>query len=294
MARTTTFQIPVDTSMFTPLQLQARSVFGLAMTGWARWLREHWVPFPRLIEEHGLGVVIAGLDLEYLRPFTFFDADAIDTAVTLAVRNRGDLLFLSLDVSPSDGSPPVARVSAVLRPVRISDGLVLSAAPTNLDLDALAGFEPDEVVTTTRPRLRTVVAELERGSSPVTTSSHTFTLHRHLCEAADQWSGIALSDITTEVRERLASGPGAGVDGLTAALVDPIRRIAIEFRRPAFFLDELTADCSAYERADGLVLLHRLSSAVDMEPLATFVEWFSPAEAPSDTTHPQLRQGVRT
>lgn len=295
MARATRFEIPVDTSMFTPLQFQPRSVFGLAMTGWARWMREHWVPFPRLIKEHGLGVVIAGLDLRYLRPFTFFDADAVDAEVALAVRERGDLLFLDLRVAPSEGGRDVARVTAVLRPVRISDGLVLSAIPTNLDRDVVAGFEEDEILSTAPPRLDSMVSELEGGDRPVAACSRTFTLHRHLCEAADQWSGIALPDLTTEVRENLIWGPGAGVPGLTAALVQPMRRIAIEFRRPAFFLDEIIAECRAYVRDDALVILHRLSSAADLEPLASFIEWFPVAEgAPPGSSPTYVEQGAPT
>lgn len=293
MARSVTFELPVDTSMFTPVQLHARSVFTIVMSGWARWLREHWVPFPRLVRDHGLGVVIAGLDLEYLRPFTFFDADTLTATVTLRVAARGKLLVLTGVVAP-DGDAAVARVEAVLRPVRISDGVVLAATPTDLDTDVLARFAEDEVVPVAPPRLGPTVDELEATHPLVASSSQTFTLHRHLCEAADQWSGIAVPDLTTEVREQVVSVSAADGDGLSAALLRPMQRIAIEFRRPAFFLDEITVECRAFRGAQGPVFLHRLSSALDGDALATVLEWFTPwdDEARDGSSH-HFEQGAR-
>lgn len=281
MTRSVTFELPVDTGLFTPLQLQARAAFGLAMTGWARWLREHWVPFPRLIRDHGLGVVIAGLDLEYLRPFTFFDADTLVVTVTLKVAARGNLLFLTTVVA-AEGGDDVARVEAVLRPVAISDGVALSAAPTDLDAGAMARFADDEVVATgSRPRLRPLLADLETVHHPLRVSSATVTVHRHLCEAADQWSGIALPDLTTELRERVVSALIADDRTHAAALIRPLQRVTIEFSRAAFFLDEITVECRAYGPELAPFFVHRISGSRDGEPLATVLEWFSPSDDPA-------------
>lgn len=273
MTRKTTFEIPTDTSLFTPIQLQPRAAFTLAMTAWARWLREHWVPFPRLIKDYGLGVVIAGLDLEYSRPFTFFDSDALVATTSLSVRDNGKLLFLDLSLCSSHGEE-VARVAAVLRPVEITDGLILSAAPTTLSPEIIALFDDDEIVNVSRPRLGVALAELADGPPAMASAERSITVHRHLCEAADQWSGIALADIATESREQLAAARGGDLPELAAAFMQPMRRIAVEFRRPAFFLDEMRAQCTAFVRANSLVFVHQLLSAFDGEALAAFGEWF--------------------
>ena len=281
MSRSVRFEVPVDTSLFTPLQLQPRAVFGLGMSGWARWLREHWVAFPRLIRDQGLGVVIAGMELEYFEPFGFVDADALETNVAVTVRADGALVFLvARFVSPCTGAE-VARVSGVLRPVRIGEGLTLAAHPANLRADIVANFGEDEVVRTgSRVRLRTLASELEAAEPPIAGACRAFTVHRHLCETADQWSGIALPDVTTDVREGLVSERSDDVPALAAAFVHPMRRLAIEFRRPAFFLDPLTVDCSAYVRDEELIFVHRFSSAVDNEALAMCMEWFAAGSDP--------------
>src|SRR5688572_27204171 len=103
MGRVTAFEMPVDTSLFTPLQLQPRAVLWMAMTGWARWLSEHWeMSFPRLLDEHGIGMVVAGFDVDYLRPFSFFDSGALIAMVRVRVREDGALLFLDMETAPSE------------------------------------------------------------------------------------------------------------------------------------------------------------------------------------------------
>jgi acyl-CoA thioesterase FadM len=261
--------------LFTPLQLQPRAVFSLLMNGWARWLREHWVAFPRLIRERNLGVVVAGLDLEYLRAFSFFDSDALIARAALTVREDGGLLFFTASFAPSDGSEGVARASAVLRPVMIGEALVLSASPGNLDATTLESFEPNErVAAPPGRRLRGVAEALEAGGAPIGADSHVYTMHRHLCETADQWSAIAMPDLTAEVREKLVSVERAEIPALDDALRWPMRRITWEFHRPVFFLDEFVAECLAYTRDEELIFVHELRAPNEGHLLATSVEWF--------------------
>ena len=285
MSRTVTFEIPVDTSLFTPVQLQPRAACWFAMTGWARWLREHWVSFPQLIRDHQLGVVIATLDLEYCRPFDFFEADTVVGTSGLSVRANGKLLILTTTISPPGGND-VARVTAVLRPVAIADGVALAATPTRLDLAAPPHFAPDEIVDgAPMRRMREVIKDLVSESPPIALHGRTFTLHRHLCEAADQWSGIALADLTTEVREELVALHSSDVPALAAGFVHPMRRITLEFRRAAFFLDEFSVECRTYESANGLAFVHRLARLPDDQELATFVEWFTPIDRALEQAH---------
>jgi hypothetical protein len=168
-----------------------------------------------------------------------------------------------------------ARITAVLRPVRIGDGVALSATPTNLDAGVLAAFAADEIVPDgSRPRLRHAVAEIEGGRDPVAECSQTFTLYRHLCETADQWSGIAIPDLTAAVRESLAVAAGHERPVLTAALAQPLRQLSLEFRRAGFFLDQCTDHCRAYERAGEVAFVHRICTNPGADLMATVVERF--------------------
>lgn len=164
---------------------------------------------------------------------------------------------------------------AVLRPVRIAERLALSAVPGDLDADVLATFAEDEFVSpASKRRIRQIVADVEAGAPAVATSLRSYTLHRHLCEVADQWSAIALPDLTSEVRERLVT-ESEDIPALNAAFVSPMRRMTMEFWRPAFFLDEFTIDCRAYERDGDVIFVHRFLRANDGEPLTTSVEWLT-------------------
>lgn len=274
MGRTVTYEIPLDTSLFTPLQAQPRMLFWIGMNGWPRWLSAHWVSFRKLLTEQGLGVVVAGLEMEYLRPFTFFDADLLVVTMAVRVRSDGGLFFLEALFAPP-GEEPIARGRAILRPVRIGEGLALSATPANLSREILARFSGDEIVSEVPPRVIPKLAlELETSGPPLAKASRPFDVHRHDCEVADQWSAIAIPDLAAAVREEIVSACAGQDPTLAAGLANPLRRITIEFRRAAFFLDRGRVDTRAFARGEQLIFLHRFLGSEGEEPNATAIEWF--------------------
>ena len=54
----------------------------------------------------------------------------------------------------------------------------------------------------------------------------------------------------------------------------PLRRIGVEFRRAAFFLDEIIVECRALLRGEELIFASRFLSSADKELSATVVERF--------------------
>src|SRR4051795_11920695 len=91
-ARSIAFELPVDTSLFSPLQLQPAALLHLSFQSLARWLKSHCVSYPKLIDREHLGLVFLGFRVEYDQPLRFADCDALDVSGWLrAVKDRSRL-----------------------------------------------------------------------------------------------------------------------------------------------------------------------------------------------------------
>lgn len=130
MARTVKFEVPTDTSQFTALQLQPKTLLSLSWNAYARWLREHLFSFPSLIRDHQFGTVILGIDIDYLQTLAFFDSDTLEVEVEVGVRRAGSRLEMNVDFS-GDGSR-AAHVRILLCPLEITEPQSLGAVPTTV------------------------------------------------------------------------------------------------------------------------------------------------------------------
>lgn len=253
MAMSVTYEVPVDTSMCSPQQVHPWSLMTLSMNGWARWLRACLVPFRALVREHGTGVVIVGYDLEYLEPFTFFDADAFDITVTTRVRDDGGLLCFDLDYVSPKGRWARARV--VGRIVRISDEGSLAARPGVLPAALLDRFGAEDRFSGSVPR---VLDQHTRDVEWSSELSSDLRVHRGHCEAADQWSFTELPRVVAEVRESWALGAGDDPRA-SSGLGAPVRRLVAELTYPLFIFDAATVSTGV--DTAGLRYLHRIHGA---------------------------------
>lgn len=257
MPRVCRYELPIDTTHFTPLQLQPRRLYTQWFNGWARWLQEHLVSFRTLIREYHRSVVIAGTRLEYLAPFGFFDADALTMELDLRVRKGGELLesrgtFL-------DGSKVICRVTVVLRPVIVQDELALAALPGNLGPAVLAKFQPDEI-DATAPR-RYVGEQFQRVAAEGTLlgrTERTLRMYRHFCEVADQWAFMDTACHVGACREELVLARGQEVPALRKGVSHPLQSVDTEFQRPFYAFDDTIVTTSAYQHEEALVFLHTL------------------------------------
>ena len=81
LTRSVRFQLPADTSLFTPTQLQPAAACRIAFNAGARWLSEHLVSQQQLISEFHTGFVLWAGEIEYSAPPpSFFDGDCLTCA----------------------------------------------------------------------------------------------------------------------------------------------------------------------------------------------------------------------
>jgi acyl-CoA thioesterase FadM len=259
--------------MFTPLQLQPRKLLSIGMSGWARWCREHLAPFPAMVREHMTSFVVTRLEIEYLEPLGFFDADLVEFKVGVRARSRGTSLHLSMACSASGRL--AVHMKAVCVPVLIQDAESLSAMPGRLPEPLLTRFQADEFIS--KPVPRKVREELRAiaDETPDCEEKSEFVVHRDLCEVADQWSYIELPGIVAPSREAIGLNPPPGLDALRAGVSGQMISFDAEIRRPFYVFDSGTVITKAYARPPGVVFVHELWSAMnDDRPHATVIEQF--------------------
>jgi acyl-CoA thioesterase FadM len=272
VGRSIELEIVADTSQFSAMQLQPRTICSIGMNGWACWAREHLVPFRRMIEEHRTGVVVVRLDVRYLQPFGFFDADSIRARVAVAAVRRGVLLHLTLELSAGDRC--IAEADCALRPVLIGGEGTLAAQPGNLPPELLALFPPDEIVALPPGRTARALAAAMRDGPQLAQAMRPLTVHRHECEVADQWSFIELAGYAAAAREALVLGARDRND-LGATLARPLRSFHLDIARPLYIFDRAEIATTAVGAGDGLRFVHEIGSGIGSQaPHALVVERF--------------------
>lgn len=259
MGRHIVFEVPTDTSQFTWLQLQPKSLLSLCWNGYARWLREYLVSLPKLIRNDGYGTVILDVDIEYIDALTFFDADTLEIDVALRARRRGTRLELTCNFR--GGGKQAATVAILLCPVKIKDQETLTAAPEPLSSDILGRFQSDEVDEDAPIRqVPELVKRIEAEGRILGERKHSFQVHHHICEAAEQWSFIEVPNIAESLRESLALEKISSEPSFRMCLDQPLQRINIELYQPYFVYDYGHITTQAYDWNTGIAFLHRLGS----------------------------------
>ena len=274
MPRWSSYEIPVDTGLFTPLGLQPTAVCRLGFNAAGCWLGRHAISHRRLLAEHQAGLVVWSAQLAFDEPVGFFDADCLEMRVTARVRGAGTQVEFDLEVgSPLDTS---ARLQACCVPLRLEGDAALSGTPARLGPEVMAAFLPDEVegrpYRSPVPGLRAVV--LGDGTA-LAQHRQPFVIHRHQCEVADQWFWPEAVSLAAGAREELVRAEAERVPMLLPGLRTPVRRLDLLFSRPFFLFDEGAVRSSAYEWEGRLVFIHEMVGSHDDKPRALVTEQFS-------------------
>lgn len=255
------FELVTDTSHFNPLQLQPRALLQISFNALSRWLKEHLVPFPRLVQDHNVSVAILGASLKYEAPLRFFDDDTLRVEATCRLMQQGSRILLEVEFWGAGAR--AATVTVPLCPLAIDDSISLAAAPTRIVGELLGRFAEDEIdpgaVPRCLPRSRRV--RIESGTR-LADGTSSFVVHRHLCEVADQWAFTEVPALVGASRESLAQGQGSACPELISALAKPLRSFEMELTRPYFWFQAGQVDTVAYRHDDGLAMIHQLSSDV--------------------------------
>jgi len=260
------FEVLADPSMFTPVQLQPRSLMSVGFNAWSRWAKEYFVPFPTMVRDYRFGMVVVGGHLEYAEPLGCLEADA--GAVRARVRARLGGAFVQVEFSATAAGKRAARGTALLVPVKIDEMHSLSATPARLSNELLAFLESDEVDA--EPPQRPVpglINQIEADGRKVAEASYPFTVYRHACEMADQWCAVQIPCYVSEAREALALGQGDRVPQLRRDLNLPLRYFDMELRRPMFVFDRGSVTTQAYDVQGRSAFVHRLVSADEVHAL---------------------------
>jgi acyl-CoA thioesterase FadM len=257
MSRVDRHEIVLDTSHFTPDQLQTRFVLQTCMNGWARWARANLAPFNELIRDWHFGLVVVRAHVQWLRPFTFFDSDVVE--VTSACTVRPNRRLMHGEVEFSAGGHEVVLIELGMVPIRITDES-LTAEPAPVSDEVFARFREDEVRSAPgRQRVTVRAKALRADGHHLGHATHEFRICRSDIEVADQWSFIEVPNHTAGARENMIlSGTHAALDG---ALARPVRSIQMEITRPLYIFDEARVETDAYLVEDAPVFVHEIASA---------------------------------
>jgi hypothetical protein len=274
MARWFSYQVPVDTGLFTPLGFQPTAVCRLGFNAAVGWLGRHAISHRRLVSEHRTGLVVWSAQLCFDEPVGFFDADWLEMRVTGQVRGGGTQFESKVELGGALGA--TTRLTACCVPLRLDGNAALAGVPARLGPEVIAAFGPDEIEVRPHrspvPRLRATVAGegigLAQGRMP-------FVLHRHQCEVADQWFWPEAVSLAAAGREELVQAVAEGVPELRSALGTPVRRLDLLFKRPFFLFDEGAVLSSAHRWDGKLVFIHELVGPGEDRPRALVMEQFA-------------------
>ena len=254
------FEVLVDSSMFTPLQLQTRSMISVAFNAWSRWTTQHFVPFTQLIKHYRYGVVVVGAHFEFIEPFGFLDAESMEVRARARARLGGALM--QIELSQTSAGRKATRGTAILMPVKIDELESFSATPSRLPPELLSLLEGDEVDLDPPQRsIKSLLHRIEERGPALKTASYPFTVYRHACEMADQWCAAHIPCYVSEAREALALARGHEDAKLRRSLTQPLRFFDMELSRPMFIFDKGSVVTTVHDLDGQYAFVHRLVSA---------------------------------
>lgn len=280
MPRWTSYEVPVDTGLFSPLGLQPTAVCRLGFNAAGRWLGRHAISHRRLVAEHDTGLVVWSVRLAFEGPVGFFDADFLEMRVGCRVRGAGTQLECRAELDgPLDTK---ALLQACCVPLELGGDAALSGRPARLGPEVMAAFHPDEVEARPhRSPLPALRAAVVAGGAALACGRTPFQIHRHQCEVADQWFWPEAVSLAAAGREELLQAAAERTPQLLSALRTPVRRLDLLFNRPFFLFDEGEVRSSAHQWEGRLVFIHELAGADDERPRALVAEQFSLPEGGS-------------
>lgn len=273
MPRAIDWEEVVDTRTFSAVQLKPGIVTALAWNALARWLRTHLVSLPELIGREATGLVVMGFHLEYRDPVSFFDCEAFRVRGAFRMMRRGERGQLDLRLSSATHELAVARL--LVRPVAIRDPVSLAAEPAPLPEGLMLRLEADERESASPARiLPDRLATVETTGTLLAERVRPFRIHRHLSEVAEQWSWTEIPVLVEAAKEDLALGPHEHAALLRRCLAHRLARFDVEFSRPFFSFEPGEIVTRAYDVAERLAFVHRLTSGRGEHLHATVVEVF--------------------
>ncbi|HEV2345917.1 MAG TPA: hypothetical protein VGS97_17595 [Actinocrinis sp.] len=263
MARSSSYEVVLDASLFTPAQMQPVALGRLGFQAGTRWLRDHVASHRTLVAQHRVGLVLWAWQLEYEKPLRFEDADAVQVDVRARVRGpRSSQLEVEMTVGGPDSVAVRSRAASV--PLRLSGDLALSGASAPLPKDLVDRFHDDEREHSAfRSRIPALRAALEREGEHLGSHDSAFRLYRHHCEMADQWYWAESVGFAGAAREEFVMRHGSRAPQLRRALAEGVRKVDATWLRAGQLWDVLAVHTEAYLYEGEVAFVHELGLAED-------------------------------
>ena len=274
MPRSSSYEIVLDASLFTPTQLQTVAVGRLGFQAGTRWLRDHLCSHRTLVAQHRVGLVLWAWQLEFEQPLRFEDADEVVVDVNARVRGRrSSQLEVAMTISGPAGV--AVRSTAASVPLRLSGDPALSGVSARLPDVLVERFCDDErECSPFRSQVPALRAALDRDCTRLASDSTTFRVHRHHCEMADQWYWVESLGFAAAAREELILRHGQQIPELRRAMVNGIHRVDAMWLRAGQLWDVLEVRTTSYRDGDEIAFVHELGlvEADGGAPFAIVVE----------------------
>ena len=274
MPRTSSYELVLDSGLFAPTQIETVAVARLGFQFGTRWLRDHVCSHQSMIADHQVGFVLWALHLRYENRLRFIDAERADVDVHVRVRGpRSSQLEMMMTIAGPHGVAVRSEATAI--PLRLSGDEALSGAPAHMPEWLIERFHDDEREPSPfRSQVPALGARLKRDAVRVASEITTFRVHRHHCDAADQWYWPESLGFTGAAREEFIIQHGRKLPQLRRALIEGLRQVDAIWLRASYLWDVMLIHTTCYRQGDETAFVHELRQAGDDRggPYAVVVE----------------------
>ncbi|WP_145556447.1 hypothetical protein [Yersinia canariae] len=270
--RTVSVTYPIHTCLFNALQFHGRELLSLALSNEWLWFEKCLcVPFPILIKEYQQSMVVTAFEIEYLKPFGFFDANQFKVnVVKVRVRQKDSIFEFNFELTANEII--FSRILICFRTLVLSGDDALTAQPGKVNEKLIRCFLPEEIDPSNMVRaVPKQLSKIEAEGQFITESNDSFTLYRHQCEVADQWSFIELPTFASAGRERLIISLDDDPAELRRTMEKPIKSIVAKLSCPFFLFDEGRVRTRAYLLNKQPIFVHHVFNVSRADTLAAIV-----------------------
>lgn len=270
--RITKATYPIHTCLFTALQFHSRELLSLGVSSKWLWFETHLnLSFSEFIQKYQQSNVAVAFEIEYTQPFSFFDANYFDVGVAkVRLRQKDSIFEFHYDFTANNII--FAKVVLYLRLLVLSGDEALTAQPGQLGKQLLQLFLPEEIDRSNIVReVPKQLNKIETEGKFITENNSHFTLFRHQCEVADQWSFIELPTLASTGREKLIISLDNDPANLSSTMGKPIKNIVAKLSCPFFLFDEGRVRTRAYLLNNQPVFVHHIYNVSRADTLASVV-----------------------
>jgi len=245
--------------MFSPHQMHPECSLRYAASAAMEALARQGSSLQSMLHEHGLGLVIVASEVDYEEEaLTFFSGTSMTTEVRVSLRDDGRLLIFRARHSVPAG--PAISITVRARPVKLSGGAAMDAAPAAIEGALRACFAADEIEAGVPSRvLQSLIDSWVAGGEELGAGEHSFFIGRSDCELADQWQFVRLPSLVATTRERVALSDARA---LSVSLKKPLRAFRGEYFRPMYLGDSGRIEFKAFRKEARTYFVYRVLGAL--------------------------------